>query len=151
MMNHFLTDTFLKLQADSYQLTAFCREDNILFISTRMEMSLSNSSSVIKNKSRDSISWYSSSTAEANAIFKNFRNCGSEFLPQPSAIFVGTEAEDRLICETNPYISSLGNLPVILYTIKTNLWDFSQTLRSLKSFIFNHFLLKNSCQLNAER
>jgi len=36
------------------------------------------------------------------------------FLPYPSAIFDGTDTAALLICEVNPYLSSLGKPLVIL-------------------------------------
>ena len=109
------------------------------------------------SKSVDKITWYSSSEAEPRAIFKKYPNCESLPLPQPSAMLVGTDDAERRIWLTKPYISSLGKGFVSLYTFNATLWDFSQTLRSLKSFISKNYLVKansyplkaNSCQLSA--
>lgn len=105
------------------------------------------------SKSVDKIIWYSSSVAEPRAIFKKYPNCGSLPLPQPSAMLVGTDDAERRIWLTKPYISSLGNGFVSLYTFNATLCDFSQTFRSLKSFITKNYLLVKASgyQLNAER
>jgi len=60
------------------------------------------------------MSWYSNSEHEPVASVKNLLKSGSVFLPQPSAMLVGIEEADRLICDVSPYNSSLGNVDVIL-------------------------------------
>lgn len=45
---------------------------------------------------------------EPAAMTKKRFNSALENLPQPSAILVGTEEEERRICEIKPYISSFG-------------------------------------------
>jgi hypothetical protein len=50
--------------------------------------------------------------AEPDAIRRKRANSASPSLPQPSAMFAGTEAHERLIWLVNPYSSSRGNLAV---------------------------------------
>ncbi len=60
------------------------------------------------------MSWYSNSEQEPVAMVKNLLKSGFEFLPHPSAMFVGIEEAERLICDMSPYNSSLGNVEVTL-------------------------------------
>jgi|GEM_PF-2219931 len=141
-----------KQLADSLQPKAFSKDANIFFTSVTLSERKRNLFSDIYCKSLDKINWYSNSVAEPNAMFKNLPNCGSEFLPQPSAMLVGIDEEERLICEISPYSSSFGNSEVLEYTTKVKAWDFSQTFKSLKFFISNFIKQKaDFCQLIADR
>ena len=138
--------------AHSHQLTDCWRADSILFTSSTASSNSENLDSDRYFKSLDSISWYSSSDADPKAIFKNLPNCGSEFLPHPSAMFVGIEEADRRICEIKPYSSSFGYILVSTYISNTSRWDFSHTFKFLKFFIPKYLFEKaDSCQLKAER
>lgn len=64
-------------------------------------------------RSLERINWYSNSEEEPVAMTKNCFNCGFEFLPHPSAMLVGMDEEERLICEVNPKSSSFGYCLVI--------------------------------------
>lgn len=147
-----------KHSADSFQQSAnyffttdFNREANIFFTSSLSWEISSNVALEIYPKSFARINWYSSSDAEPNAKFKNLPNWGSEFLPQPSAIFVGIEDEDLLIWLISPYNSSFGNSLVELYIIKVSECDFSQTNKSRKFFMVLDWLrIAESCQLKTD-
>lgn len=77
-------------------------------------------------KSLTNNNWYCNSEHEPVAMMKNLFNSGIESRPQPSAILVGIEEEDLLICDINPYISSLGKFDVALYIAKVKSWLFCQ-------------------------
>ena len=57
-------------------------------------------------------------------------------LPNPCAIFAGTEADARRSCETKPNRSDCGKFAVSLYTISANSCDLRQTVNSAKLLIF---------------
>ena len=45
---------------------------------------------------------------------KKFAKSAFDFLPAPSAMFVGMEYADRLICDDNPKVSYCGKLSTVL-------------------------------------
>src|ERR1700687_1508091 len=71
--------------------------DSIRFTSTACAESLSYSGFCKYARSWARRSWYSSSLAEPIAICRNRPISTLPFLQQPSAIFIPTDAEDRLI------------------------------------------------------
>ena len=68
----------------------------------------------MKFKSLANKSWYCNSEQEPVAIVKNLFSSKMELLPQPSAMLVGINDEERLICDTSPYTSSFGKEAVAL-------------------------------------
>ncbi len=91
------------------------------------------------NKSLDSSNWYSSSEQEPVAMVKNLPSSAILLLPQPSAILVGMEELERLICDIKPYISSFGKeVFVSKYIRKVIEWLFCQKDNCLKSFIHKY-------------
>ena len=58
--------------------------------------------------------WVCNSNNELIEIFRNRKYSLLLSLPCPSAILLGIDMEQRLICEVNPKISSLGNSLVVL-------------------------------------
>lgn len=125
-----------QLSAFSYLRTVFKSAVSIFFTSSIDLHSCLKVSPSRYFKSDDKSIRYSNSEADPIAIFKYRANNGSLFIPQPSAILVGIDEDDRLICETSPYNSCLGNSLVTEYMAIVSAWDFSQTFNSLKSFIF---------------
>jgi hypothetical protein len=70
-------------------------------------------------------------SSEPCAIGRNCANSAVDLLAWPSAMLQGTETAARLICETRPNFSSLGNCCVRTYTCFTNRMPFCYTKRSL--------------------
>ncbi|MEO6167798.1 MAG: hypothetical protein ABIO46_14925 [Chitinophagales bacterium] len=69
---------------------------------------------MINSKSFERRTWYSNSEADPAAKVRNRLKSGSLLLPQPSAMFVGMEEDERLICDVIPYTSVFGNEAVTL-------------------------------------
>lgn len=59
-------------------------------------------------RSLDNKSWYCNSEQDPVAIIRKRLNSGIDSRPHPSAMLVGIDAADRLICDTSEYNSSLG-------------------------------------------
>ena len=78
------------------------------------------SSALINFKSLDNRSSVSTSLTEPNAILRKCINSFFDFLPAPSAIFVGIETEALRSCEVNPNFSDDGNASVASYISFTN-------------------------------
>ena len=86
---------------------------------------------------------YSVSLAEPIAIWRKRAKSAELFLPQPSAMFVGIDAQARRIWLVSPYISSRGNQDVKSYILKVKSWDFFQTCNFLKSCMLTPFTHKS--------
>lgn len=135
---------------EDFLYTLLIKDESIFFISSFSSESSLNRESGMYPKSLERISWYSNSDADPNAIFKNLPNWGSEFRPQPSAMFVGTEDDDLRIWLVSPYCSSFGKDFVQAYTFNVSVCDFLQTNRSLKFFmILNGLTVAESYPLYA--
>ncbi len=97
---------------------------------------LSNSSDVMKPKSRLNIRKYRVSSNSPREICKHLNNSFVVRRPNPSAIFAETEAADRLICEMIPNCSDRGNFSVSRYVSRVSSCAFCQTVKSEKRLIF---------------
>ena len=77
----------------------------------------------------------SASLADRTAICRKRAMYKPPSVPQLSAMFVGTDAEERRNWLVNPYVSSGGNWRVIAYTANVRLCALCQAWSVLKSLI----------------
>lgn len=87
-------------------------------------------------RSRLNIKKYRTSSISPAEICNERRSSRVVRLPNPCAMFAGTEADARRNCETMPNRSDRGNPPVNLYTASASSCDLCHTVNSVKLLIF---------------
>jgi hypothetical protein len=79
---------------------------------------------------------YRVSSSSPREICKHRNNSFVVRRPNPSAIFAGTEVEERRNCETTPNCSDRGNFSVSRYVSSASSCALCQTVKSEKRLIF---------------